>query len=85
MAGNAANYLELPFLQPGRHSSSLQYLGGGELPLAADDASQQEFKSYGDPQRQLTLRQAPMHARVAIGKEKGTRYSLRMPKLVVPC
>ncbi|POR36993.1 Uncharacterized protein TPAR_02808 [Tolypocladium paradoxum] len=70
MAGNAADYLELPFLQPGRHSSSLQYLGAGELPLAADDASQQEFKSYGDPQRQLTLRQAPMHARVAIGKEK---------------
>ncbi|KND88593.1 hypothetical protein TOPH_06745 [Tolypocladium ophioglossoides CBS 100239] len=70
MAGNAANYLELPFLQPGRHFPSLQYLGGGELPLAADNASQQELKFYGDPQRQLTLRQAPIHARVAIGKEK---------------
>ncbi|KAL3962750.1 hypothetical protein ACCO45_004273 [Purpureocillium lilacinum] len=85
MAGNAGNYLDLPFLQPGRHASTFQYLGGGELPLAADDPQQspqqqhlhhqqqqqqQHYKFQGDPQRQLTLRQAPMHARVAIGKEK---------------
>ncbi|PHH59725.1 hypothetical protein CDD81_2643 [Ophiocordyceps australis] len=70
MAGSATNYLDLPFLQPGRYASGLQYLSGGELPLAADDSPQQHVESYGDPQRQLTLRQAPMHARVAIGKEK---------------
>ncbi|KAM4063169.1 velvet factor domain-containing protein [Hirsutella rhossiliensis] len=71
MASSTGSYLDMPFLQTGRHSSSLQYLGGGELPLAAEDSPPHHHaETYGDPQRQLTLRQAPMHARVAIGKEK---------------
>ncbi|KYK61049.1 VosA [Drechmeria coniospora] len=84
MAGNIGSFLEMPFLHPGHHMSTFQYLGGGELPSTADDTPapsplppppptplpQQQFRTYGDPQRQLTLRQAPMHARVAIGKEK---------------
>ncbi|PFH57049.1 hypothetical protein XA68_15580 [Ophiocordyceps unilateralis] len=71
MAGNPGTYMDLPFLQPGRHpTAGLHYLAGGELPLPAEESVSQQTESYGDPQRQLTLRQAPMHARVAIGKEK---------------
>lgn len=83
MASSTGSYLDMPFLQSGRHSSSLPYLGGGELPLAAQDSPPHHHaETYGDPQRQLTLRQAPMHARVAIGKEKGTR-SLILQRPVV--
>ncbi|RCI10278.1 hypothetical protein L249_8578 [Ophiocordyceps polyrhachis-furcata BCC 54312] len=72
MAGNPGGFLDLPFLQPGRHhpAAGLHYLAGGELPLPVEEPASQQTESYGDPQRQLTLRQAPMHARVAIGKEK---------------
>ncbi|KJZ73757.1 hypothetical protein HIM_06875 [Hirsutella minnesotensis 3608] len=70
MAASTGGYLDMPFLQSARHSSSLQYLTGGELPLSGEESPPHHAESYGDPQRQLTLRQAPMHARVAIGKEK---------------
>lgn len=63
-------------MQPPSHHHSaptIQYLSGGELPIVTEDVpQQQQAKYYGDSQRQLTLRQAPMHARVAVGKEKGS-------------
>ncbi|RDA92398.1 hypothetical protein CP533_4734 [Ophiocordyceps camponoti-saundersi (nom. inval.)] len=72
MAGNSGGFMDLPFIQPGRHhpAAGLHYLAGGELPLPVEEPASQQTESYGDPQRQLMLRQAPMHARVAIGKEK---------------
>ncbi|KAH7312165.1 velvet factor-domain-containing protein [Stachybotrys elegans] len=50
------------------HASADHYLGLGDLKSEVDD--QQQVKTHGDPDRQLTLRQAPLHARVALGKEK---------------
>ncbi|PHH75196.1 hypothetical protein CDD80_2578 [Ophiocordyceps camponoti-rufipedis] len=72
MAGHPGSYMDMPFLQPSRQpAAGIPYLAAGELPLPAEETSPpQNTESYGDPQRQLTLRQAPMHARVAIGKEK---------------
>jgi hypothetical protein len=74
MSGEMSTCLDLPFLQPSGHhhsATTIQYLASGELPVVTEEVSQQEAKYYGDSQRQLTLRQAPMHARVAVGKEKG--------------
>ncbi|OAA51591.1 VosA [Metarhizium rileyi] len=78
MASEVSNCLDLPFMQPSIHHHSvptIQYLAGGELPIVAEEIpqeqQQQQAKYYGDTHRQLTLRQAPMHARVAVGKEKG--------------
>jgi hypothetical protein len=51
------------------HAPTDHYLGLGDLKSEVDD--QQQVKTHGDPDRQLTLRQAPLHARVALGKEKG--------------
>ncbi|TWU75009.1 hypothetical protein ED733_006058 [Metarhizium rileyi] len=77
MASEVSNCLDLPFMQPSIHHHSvptIQYLAGGELPIVAEEIpqeqQQQQAKYYGDTHRQLTLRQAPMHARVAVGKEK---------------
>lgn len=69
MATHSKNSPGLPLLEA-NHSHSGDYLLGGELPQI--DFPQQ-IRSYGDSSRELVLRQAPMHARVAMGKEKGTK------------
>lgn len=79
MSGDVSNSMALPFLQPSNNyhhqqypsAAAFSYLGGGELPVVSEAGSQHQAKFYGDTQRQLILRQAPMHARVAMGKEKG--------------
>lgn len=74
MAGVASNCLDMPFMQaPSHHHSApaVQYPSGGEPPLINENVPLHQAKYFGDSQRQLTLRQAPMRARVAVGKEKG--------------
>ncbi|KAJ6440569.1 velvet factor [Purpureocillium lavendulum] len=84
-AGNGGSYLEFPSLQPGWLTSNLPYPGCGGPALAPEDPQQYPLEQHhhhqqerqqqqrygfpGDPQRQLTLRQAPIHARVTIGNE----------------
>lgn len=58
----------ITLLQSGLDHSAEHYLVTGELP---QDEYSQQVRSYGDSDRELLLRQAPMHARVAMGKEKG--------------
>lgn len=73
MAGVASNCLDMPFMQaPSHHHSApaVQYPSGGEPPLINENVPLHQAKYFGDSQRQLTLRQAPMRARVAVGKEK---------------
>lgn len=79
MATDVSNCLDLPFMHTPSHHQSAQavsYLGGGELPLIAEEIPLHQAKYYGDSQRQLILRQAPMHARVAVGKEKGVVFGI---------
>jgi hypothetical protein len=52
------------------HPAPEHYLGLGDLQQETDDMHQR-VRTHGDPDRQLALRQAPLHARVALGKEKG--------------
>jgi hypothetical protein len=56
-------------MQAGHHTSVDQYLNIGEVTQEPEDV-QQQVRSFGDPERQLVLRQAPLQARVAMGKEK---------------
>ncbi|KAF7551024.1 hypothetical protein G7Z17_g5307 [Cylindrodendrum hubeiense] len=70
MAAPTGNSPGVPFMQPGQYDSSIgNFLDVGDFP------SQQEElepipKSYGDSERELVVKQAPIHARVALGKEK---------------
>ncbi|KAK2594701.1 hypothetical protein QQS21_007611 [Conoideocrella luteorostrata] len=74
MTSDVSNCLDMPFMQASGHhhhsAPTVQYLSSGELPLITEDIPLPQPKYYGDSQRQLMLRQAPMHARVAVGKEK---------------
>ena len=71
MASNSEGFSYGDHFQTGQHS----LLGGmyptlGELPPVPETTGQQT-KFYGNSQLSLVLRQAPIHARVALGKEKG--------------
>lgn len=68
MATSSRHSSGLPLLQAVHDQPAEHYLVGGELPQVEYS---QQIRSYGDLDRELILRQAPMHARVAMGKEKG--------------
>ncbi|KFA74868.1 hypothetical protein S40288_06470 [Stachybotrys chartarum IBT 40288] len=68
MASNVRQSPIVALMQHG-HASADHYLGLGDLQQESNDV-QHQVKTLGDPDRHLTLRQAPLHARVALGKEK---------------
>lgn len=70
MAGHVRHSPVVPLMQSSHHAPVDQYLGMGELPAQHDD-TEPIPKSYGDPERELIMKQSPIHARVALGKEKG--------------
>ncbi|KAI9151964.1 Spore development regulator VOSA [Paramyrothecium foliicola] len=69
MANQVRQSPVVSLMQAGHHSSAEQYLNLGDITQEPEDA-QQQVRTYGDPDRQLVLRQAPLQARVALGKEK---------------
>jgi hypothetical protein len=70
MANQVRQSSVVSLMHGGHHSSADAYLGIGDIHQEPED-TQQQVKAYGNPDRQLVLRQAPLHARVALGKEKG--------------
>lgn len=59
-------------MQPGQYDSSMgTFLDVGDFPSQQEEPDPVP-KSYGDSERELIVKQAPVHARVALGKEKGT-------------
>lgn len=74
MASNVRQSPIVALMQQG-HASTDHYLGLGDLQQESNDV-QHQVKTLGDPDRHLTLRQAPLHARVALGKEKGEHRNL---------
>jgi hypothetical protein len=69
MANQVRQSSVVSLMHGGHHSSADAYLGIGDIHQEPED-TQQQVKAYGNPDRQLVLRQAPLHARVALGKEK---------------
>lgn len=80
MASNQQNFGYGDHFPPPQHPSlGNLYSGLGDLPSLPDNSGTQT-KFVGNSQLMLVLRQAPVHARVALGKEKGW-FSERYPWL----
>ncbi|KPM34503.1 hypothetical protein AK830_g12069 [Neonectria ditissima] len=70
MATPMGNSPGIPFMQSGQYDSSVGSYPDNDDFHSPQDEAEPVPKSYGDPERQLFVKQAPIHARVALGKEK---------------
>ena len=66
------------YMHPNQHAPMDQFLGLAEL-QAQHGIHSIDVSDYGDSDKELVLRQAPLYARVAMGKEKGkSSHSIEM-------
>lgn len=69
-------------MQSGQYDPSMgTFLDVGDFPSQQEEPDPVP-KSYGDSERELIVKQAPVHARVALGKEKADRKPVDPPPVI---